>query len=140
MVLYQECLKYKSILQGVLFEQWKFQMAVALKGCNFDPMLVKPKCVWELVDFLKNCNKNQLKIVNKFSKIEKFYHISNAFWLYKHRVKSAQFQHSILQPFTLNKFIWNTLYWHPKSSSNINLATLQVMHFYASFWAVSFIK
>ena len=29
-------------------------MIVELKRCKFDLMLVKPKCVWEVVDFLKN--------------------------------------------------------------------------------------
>ena len=36
---------YLPYLQGVPFENWIFQMAVALKRCIFDPMLVKPKCV-----------------------------------------------------------------------------------------------
>ena len=46
-------------IQGVSFEKWKFQMAVvALKWWIFDPMLVMPKCVWEVADFfsfLKIC-------------------------------------------------------------------------------------
>ena len=28
--------------------------AVEQEGCIFDPMLVKPKCLWEAVDFLQN--------------------------------------------------------------------------------------
>ena len=41
--------------------------------------------------FWKIVNK-ELKIVNKFSKLEKIYHLSNAFWLYQQKVKSAPFQ------------------------------------------------
>ena len=37
------------------------EMAVALKRCIFDPMLVKPKCVWEVADFLKNCKQTAEK-------------------------------------------------------------------------------
>ena len=37
--------------QGVPIENYLKQMAVELKQCIFDPMLVKPKCVWEAVDF-----------------------------------------------------------------------------------------
>ena len=38
-------------LQGVSFEILLFQMAVAQKWYIFDPMLVKPKLVWEAVVF-----------------------------------------------------------------------------------------
>ena len=36
---------------------WKLILlkAVELNLQTFDPMLVKPKCVWEAVDFLGNC-------------------------------------------------------------------------------------
>ena len=47
-------------------------MAIEQIQCTFDPMLVKSKCIWEAVRFFffwKIVNK-QLKIVNKFSKIE----------------------------------------------------------------------
>ena len=37
--------KQTDILQGVPFEKIQKEMAVALKRCIFDPMLVKPKCV-----------------------------------------------------------------------------------------------
>ena len=33
------------LLQGVPFEKSQKEMAVALKQCIFDPMLVKPKCI-----------------------------------------------------------------------------------------------
>ena len=56
-----------TVLQGVPFKKWIFRMAVALKRCIFDPMLVKPKCVWEVWKILNK----QLKNVNKFLKIEK---------------------------------------------------------------------
>ena len=36
---------YVLYVQGVSFEKWIFQMAVAPKRCISDPMLVKPKCV-----------------------------------------------------------------------------------------------
>ena len=52
-------------IQGVSFEILGFQMAVAQKWWIFDPMLVKPKCVWEGVVYIiwKIVNK-QLKNVN----------------------------------------------------------------------------
>ena len=34
---------------------------VAAKPCISDPMLVKPKCVWEVADFLKNCKQTAVK-------------------------------------------------------------------------------
>ena len=49
------------------------------------------KCVWEAVDFWKNCKK-RLTILWKFSRIEKIYHLSNTLWLYQHRIKSTPFQ------------------------------------------------
>ena len=43
-------------LQGVSFEILLFQMAVIQKLCIFDPMLLKPKCVWEaVVLFIISC-------------------------------------------------------------------------------------
>ena len=36
-------------IQGVLFEIFRFQIDVALKQSTFDPMLVKPKCIWGAV-------------------------------------------------------------------------------------------
>ena len=51
----------KSYLHGVSFEKRKFQIAVTLLRCIFNPMLVKPKCVWEVADFLKNCKQTAEK-------------------------------------------------------------------------------
>ena len=56
-------------LQGDPNQNPFFQMAVSLKLCNSDPILVKPKCVWEVVGFF-NC-KQTAKNVNKFLKTEK---------------------------------------------------------------------
>ena len=52
---------YVCTLQGVSFEKWKFQLAVALKWYRIDSMLVKPKCVWEVADFLKSCKQTAEK-------------------------------------------------------------------------------
>ena len=38
-------------IQFVPIENYEKWMALALKQCIFDPMLVKPKCVWEAVVF-----------------------------------------------------------------------------------------
>ena len=62
-------------------------MAVELIRCIIDPMLVKPKCVWEAVVCYKIVNK-QVQIVN----ILKNYCLSNTFWLYQQRVKYTPFQ------------------------------------------------
>ena len=64
-------------------------MAVELIRCTFDPTLVKPKCVWEAVDFIQF-----LKICLQFSAVclqffKNIYRLSNGFWLYQHRVKSG---------------------------------------------------
>ena len=71
-------------------------MAEAEKRCIFDPMLVKPKCVWA-VDHLKIVNK-RLTNVNKLWKIEKkkFYRLSNAFWLYQHRFQFTVLSYTLL--------------------------------------------
>ena len=45
----------KPMLLGVPFEKVPKQKVVEQKWCIFDPILVKPKCVWELVVNLKNC-------------------------------------------------------------------------------------
>ena len=52
MLDYSVCL---CILQVDPNQNPLFQMAVPLKLCISDLMLVKPKCVWEVVVFLKNC-------------------------------------------------------------------------------------
>ena len=50
-----------NVIQGVQFEKFQKQKAVAHKQCISDPVLVlvKPKCVWETVDFL-NFQKSSL--------------------------------------------------------------------------------
>ena len=48
-------LHYTNNLQGDPNQSFPFQMAVTLKLSSSDPMLVKPKCVWEVAVFLKNC-------------------------------------------------------------------------------------
>ena len=57
-------------VQGDPNQNLLFQFALSLKLSISDPMLVKPKCVWEVEVFLKNC-KQTAENVNKFSKIEK---------------------------------------------------------------------
>ena len=64
------CLYDINELQGDPNQSFPFQMAVTLKLSSSDPMLVKPKCVWEVAVFWKIANK-QLTNVNKFLKIEK---------------------------------------------------------------------
>ena len=63
--------EYKGYLQGVPFEKWIFQMTVALKRCIFDPMLVKPKCVWKVAVFLKNCKQTAEKCKQIFENWKK---------------------------------------------------------------------
>ena len=74
-------------IQGVSFE-----MALALKWFILDPMLKKPKCVWEF----------ERKTFLQFWKLFTFFcclftifpiycQLSNAFWLYQHGVKYALF-------------------------------------------------
>ena len=69
-------------------------MAVELKRCAFDPMLVKPKCLCKAVDFFKFLKSENLittswLFVYNFSKnlppLKRF-------WVYQHRVKSVPFQ------------------------------------------------
>ena len=42
-------------LQGVPIENCQTYMAVEMKRCIFDPMVVKPKWFWDEVDIMKNC-------------------------------------------------------------------------------------
>ena len=60
-----------SLIQGVQFEKSQKEIAKALKQCIFNLLLVKPKCVWEVVrsffQFSKICLHFQL-IVYKFKK------------------------------------------------------------------------
>ena len=57
----------KSILQGDPNQNLKFVLAMILKVCISDPMLLKPKCVWEAVVFF-NFRKNFQLFVYNFSK------------------------------------------------------------------------
>ena len=41
------CNKNHMILQGISFEILQYQIAVTQKQFIFEPVLVKPKCVWE---------------------------------------------------------------------------------------------
>ena len=85
-------LKAGPLIQGVPIENCqKYVNGCRTKSMHLNPMLIKPKCVWEAVDFLKNCKK-RLTILLKFSKIENIYHLSNTLWFYQDRVKSAPFQ------------------------------------------------
>ena len=56
-----------SELQGDPNRNFWFQMAITLKLSISDPMLVKPKCVWEAVVFFNFRKKFQLFVYN-FSK------------------------------------------------------------------------
>ena len=42
---------FESIIQGDPNQNFPFQMAITLKLSSSDPMLVKPKCVWEAAVF-----------------------------------------------------------------------------------------
>ena len=63
----------------------KFVLAITLKVCISDPMLVKPKCVWEVKVFYFSA------VCLQFFK-KKNFHLSNTFWLYQPRVRNAYFQ------------------------------------------------
>ena len=45
-----------NLIQGVLIENCQKQMAAELNWSTFDPMLVKPKWVWQMVDHLTKRN------------------------------------------------------------------------------------
>ena len=60
----------KSIVQGDPNQNLLIQFALSLKQIVSDPMLVKPKCVWEVTVFLKNCIQTAEKLII-FLKIKK---------------------------------------------------------------------
>ena len=64
-------------IQGVPFTIYPKEMAVALKWCIFDPMLVKPKCVWEVADFLKNCKQTAEKCKQIFENWKNLPHLKH---------------------------------------------------------------
>ena len=87
---YYSCLMViYGYLQGDPNQNFWFQMTITQKLSTFDPMTkMRLRGGWF---FLKIVNK-QLKNVNKLLKIEKNCHLSNAFWLYQHRIRNAYFQ------------------------------------------------
>ena len=57
-----------TLLQSDPNQNFSLHMAVTLRLCISDPTLVKPKCVWEVALFLKNCKQTAEKfkqILNK---------------------------------------------------------------------------
>ena len=60
----------KIVTQGDPNQSFPFQIAITLKLCISDPTLVKPKCVWEVAVFLKNCKQTAVKC-KQILKIEK---------------------------------------------------------------------
>ena len=77
---------FKNVyVEGDPNQNLKCLLAITLKLCISDPMLVKPKCVWKIVN-------KQLKIVNKKLKIKKIVRLSNAFWLFQHGVNMYSFR------------------------------------------------
>ena len=109
------------ILQGDPNQNLKFVLAITLKRCVSDPMLVKPKCVLEVsVYFLFSAVCSQFSAVClQFSKLN--WHLPNTFWLYQYRVRYAY-----LLSYSQNKFqilIWVTLYvGHEKSEKPQKIA------------------
>ena len=103
-------------LQGDPNQNCPFLKAITLKLSTSEPMLVKPKCVWEAVVVLKNC-KQTAENVNKFLKIQKIYRLSNTFWLYQHRVKYAPFL-SYIHSFQVNWLKMCIIQNIPKISKN----------------------
>ena len=83
-----------SVLNLVIPENQTNQKITKVKGC--DLMLIKPECVWKVeVFYLKNSKQTAEKCY-KVLKIEKIFHLSNTFWIYRHGVKSASFEHYCL--------------------------------------------
>ena len=66
------------IIQGALNQSFPFEMAVNPKLSSFDPMLIKPKCVWEVAVVLKNCKQTAEKwkqIFENWKKLPPLKHI-----------------------------------------------------------------
>ena len=79
-------------LQGDPNQNVKFLLAITLKICVSDPMLVKPKCVWEAYiyfDFSAVCLQFSA-VCLQFSKINGG--LQNAFWLYQQGGRNAYLQ------------------------------------------------
>ena len=47
--------QFPDLLQGDPNQNLRFLLAITLKICFSDPMLVKPKCVWEACIYFENC-------------------------------------------------------------------------------------
>ena len=96
------------MIQGDPNQNLKFVLAITLKIHISDPMLVKPKCVWEVkvyFYFSAVCLQFSAACLQFF---KKNFHLPNTFWLYQHMVRNAYFQ-----SYSENKFqilIWVTLY------------------------------
>ena len=58
-MIYSE--KIPSNLKGDPNQNFPFQMTITLKISVSDTMLVKPKCVWEVAVFSKNCKQTAEK-------------------------------------------------------------------------------
>ena len=79
-------------------------MTVELKWCTFDPMLLKPKCVKEAVDFFnfkKFVHNFQLLVYNFVNKSR----LSNAFWIYQQKCTDFAL-YKIRCKFDLNIWRW----------------------------------
>ena len=59
----------------------------------------KTKCVWKVIDFLKNCKQTSESCKQIFKNWEIYIFLSNAIWFYQHRIKYASLQIYILHPF-----------------------------------------
>ena len=79
---------HKLRIQGDPNQKLQLQIAVTLKVCIFDPILVKPKCVSGVANFF-NCQllvyNFQLFVYN----VKKIRHSSNHFWSLQNGVKNA---------------------------------------------------
>ena len=73
-------------LQGVPLTFFTFRVLITMKICINDLMLARPKCVWVTYINVENCKQRAEKV--KYLNVC----LSNTFWLYQHRVKSAPFQ------------------------------------------------
>ena len=58
------------LVQGDPNQNLKFILAITLKLCISDPILVKPKCVSEAYIYFEKCKQTAEKIVNKQMKIK----------------------------------------------------------------------
>ena len=52
----------EHFVQGDPNQNLKFLLAITLKVCISDPLLVKPKCVWEASIYFENCKQTAEKL------------------------------------------------------------------------------